>query len=225
MIATCLLSGGTVIKNLSVRKEAQPLPASDLYRERSIGSKIRQLFRPEHKLGSSIGILYRIQSFFSNLGRSRDRAEEASRKAMDTLRKKDPGLEPLRNVKDPVRGHPTAFKQIDPLPEFRPAYLPMSATDLCDMVIKFLPEKDQNSEYRLKIQTHIMAADRIHTSVLETFQYNGIDRALPLGEGNKPESVLKTLDELAKLTLDRESTSSIEVLQQSVSDYQQRLRR
>ncbi len=213
-----------MFKRLNERKEASPLPPSDFFRGRSLGSRFRELFRPTHKLGSSIGIFHRMQSFFSNLGRSRDRTEEVSRKAMDVLRSKDPGLEPPVHVKDTVRKNPTASRQLATFPAFTPGYLEMAAKDLCDSVTNALPEKDSPTEHRLKIQTHIMAADRIHNSLWENFRFDQIDRNLSLGEGNTPESVMKTLDAVAKLDLDPASKKSIEVLQQSVSHYQQKLR-
>jgi hypothetical protein len=207
-----------MLKKILGRTEAQPRPPSEPDQKRSVGARIRQLFRTPHKQPDLIGIGKRIQSYFENLVKGKDRTAEASRKTLEAVHGKDPSSDPHINVKQPARAKAPDFTRFNPA-SFRPAILPEPAQDSCDKVINCLPEGENFSETQLRVKAHILAAERIHKTVWKTFPAHDIDRNVSLGEGNDPGSVLETLGELSKLNLDEITKQSIEVLQESVAHY------
>ena len=207
-----------MLKKILGRTEAQPRPPSEPDQKRSVGARIRQLFRTPHKQPDLISIGNRIQSFFENLVKGKDRTAEASRKTTEAVHGNDPSSDPHINVKQPARTKAADFMRFNPS-SFRPALLPVSAQDSRDKVINCLPKAENSSETQRRVEAHIVAAERIHTSVWKTFDQNSIDHNVSLGQGNDPGSVLETLDELSKLNLDEDTKRSIEVLQESVAYY------
>ena len=207
-----------MLKKILGRTEAQPRPPSEPDQKRSVGARIRQLFRTPHKQPDLIGIGKRIQSYFENLVKGKDRTAEASRKTLEAVHGKDPSSDPHINVKQPARAKAPDFTRFNPV-SFRPAFLPEPVQDSCDKVINCLPEGENFSETQLRVKAHILAAERIHNTVWMTFPDHDIDRNVSLGEGNDPGSVLETLGELSKLNLDESTKRSIEVLQESVAYY------
>ena len=207
-----------MLKKILGRTEAQPRPPSEPDQKRSVGARIRQLFRTPHKQPDLIGIGKRIQSYFENLVKGKDRTAEASRKTLEAVHGKDPSSDPHINVKQPARAKAPDFTRFNPV-SFRPAFLPEPVQDSCDKVINCLPEGENSSETQLRVKAHIMAAESIHNTVWKTFQQNIVVRDVSLGQGNDPGSVLETLGELSKLNLDERTKRSIEVLQESVAYY------
>jgi hypothetical protein len=70
-----------------------------------------------------------------------------------------------------------------------------------------------DSEERMMVTTHLMAADRIHTSVCASYRLPSVDRNLNLGESNTPIAILTTLEKINKYALREEVQQSMEVQQ------------
>jgi hypothetical protein len=108
-----------------------------------------------------------------------------------------------------------------PLDTFEPGDLGIDIDDLTYQVADVINDPAK----RLVVTTHLMAADRIHTSVCESYLLLSVDRNLNLGESNAPIAILATLDEINKDKLSKGVQQSMEVLSKSVAFYNARLQR
>ena len=95
----------------------------------------------------------------------------------------------------------------------------MDIDDLTFAVAKKIIEPTE----RLIATTHLMAADRIHTSVCASYPLPFVDRSLNLGEPNTPSAILATINGINKDELSEELQKSMEVLRKSVVFYNAKL--
>jgi len=95
----------------------------------------------------------------------------------------------------------------------------MSIIDLTDAIENMI---DDGTE-RMIVTTHLMAADRIHTSVCASYPLLSVDRNLNLGESNAPRAVLETFNKINKLQLSEDVRQNLQVLRNSVAFYQRTL--
>ncbi|MCX7215875.1 MAG: hypothetical protein NTZ96_06010, partial [Burkholderiales bacterium] len=144
---------------------------------------------------------------------------------MTKLRESVPRIDSTAHIKDtPITKYqhssdPAPRSLPLPLKTFEPGNLDMDIDDLTFAVAKKIIEPTE----RLIATRHLMAADRIHTSVCASYPLPFVDRSLNLGESNTPSAILATINGINKDGLSEELQKSMEVLRKSVVFYNAKL--
>jgi hypothetical protein len=180
-----------------------------------------KLFQRSPELGDSFSLLYRIKRLIDRIKTGIKQVQVDQEDLMVKLRQSVPTIDSTVHIKDaPIAKYqPSAdpaprFLTI-PLETFKPGDLGMSIIDLTDAIENVINDPAK----RLVVTTHLMAADRIHTSVCASYPLLSVDRNLNLGESNAPIAILATLEEINKDELSEEVQQSMEVLKKSVTFY------
>ncbi len=184
-----------------------------------------KLFQRSPELGDSFSLLYRIKRLIDRIKTGTKQVQVDQQDLMAKLRQSVPTIDNTVHIKNaPIAKYqPSAdpaprFLAI-PLETFKPGDLGMSIIDLTDAIENMI---DDGTE-RMIVTTHLMAADRIHTSVCASYPLLSVDRNLNLGESNAPIAILATLEEINKDELSEEVQQSMEVLKKSVAFYNAKL--
>jgi hypothetical protein len=184
-----------------------------------------KLFQRSPELGDSFSLLYRIKRLIDRIKTGTKQVQVDQQDLMAKLRQSVPTIDNTVHIKNaPIAKYqPSAdpaprFLAI-PLETFKPGDLGMSIIDLTDAIENMI---DDGTE-RMIVTTHLMAADRIHTSVCASYPLLTLDRNLNLGESNAPRAVLDTFNKINKLQLSEDVRQNLQVLRNSVAFYQRTL--
>jgi hypothetical protein len=184
-----------------------------------------KLFQRSPELGDSFSLLYRIKRLIDRIKTGIKQVQVDQQDLMAKLRQSVPTIDNTVHIKNaPIAKYqPSA----DPAPRFltmhletfKPGDLGMDIDDLTHQVADVINDPAK----RLVVTTHLMAADRIHTSVCASYPLLSVDRNLNLGESNAPIAILATLEEINKDELSEGVRQSMEVLKKSVTFYNAKL--
>jgi hypothetical protein len=180
-----------------------------------------KLFQRSPELGDSFSLLYRIKRLIDRIKTGIKQVQVDQEDLMAKLRQSVPTIDSTVHIKDaPIAKYqpsadPAPRFLTMPLETFKPGDLGMSIIDLTDAIENVINDPAK----RLVVTTHLMAADRIHTSVCASYPLLSVDRNLNLGESNAPIAILATLEEINKDELSEEVQQSMEVLKKSVTFY------
>jgi hypothetical protein len=180
-----------------------------------------KLFQRSPELGDSFSLLYRIKRLIDRIKTGIKQVQVDQQDLMAKLRQSVPTIDSTVHIKDaPIAKYqpsadPAPRFLTMPLETFMPGDLGMSIIDLTDEIENVINDPAK----RLVVTTHLMAADRIHTSVRERYLFPSVDRNLNLGKLNAPSAILATLEEINKDELSEGVQQSMEVLKKSVTFY------
>ena len=186
-----------------------------------------KLFQRSPELGDGPSLLNKIKRLIDRIKTGTKQVQVDQQDLMAKLRQSVPTTNSMAHIKDvPIAKHQS---RPDPLPRFLP--MPLDTFEPGDLGIDIddltyqVADVINDPAKRLVVTTHLMAADRIHTSVCESYLLLSVDRNLNLGESNAPIAILATLDEINKDKLSKGVQQSMEVLSKSVAFYNGRLQR
>ena len=185
----------------------------------------KRLFQRSAEFGDGFSLLYRIKSLIDRIKTGIKEVRVDQQDLMTKLRESVPRIDSTAHIKDtPITKHqhssdPAPRSLPLPLKTFEPGNLDMDIDDLTFAVAKKIIEPTE----RLIATTHLMAADRIHTSVCASYPLPFVDRSLNLGESNTPSAILATINGINKDELSEDLQKSMEVLRKSVVFYNAKL--
>jgi len=174
-----------------------------------------KLFQRSSELGDGFSLLYRIKRLIDRIKTGIKQVQVDQQDLMAKLRQSVPTIDSTVHIKDaPIAKYqsspdPAPRFLTMPLETFEPGDLGMGIIDLTDAIENMITD----SEERMMVTTHLMAADRIHTSVCASYRLPSVDRNLNLGESNTPIAILTTLEKINKYALREEVQQSMEVQQ------------
>ena len=184
-----------------------------------------KLFQRSPELGDSFSLLYRIKRLIDRIKTGIKQVQVDQEDLMAKLRQSVPTIDSTVHIKDaPIAKYqpsadPAPRFLTMPLETFKPGDLGMDIDDLTHQVAHVINDPAK----RLVVTTHLMAADRIHTSVCASYPLLSVDRNLNLGESNAPRAVLDTFNKINKLQLSEDVRQNLQVLRNSVAFYQRTL--
>ena len=184
-----------------------------------------KLFQRSPELGDGSSLLNKIKRLIDRIKTGTKQVQVDQQDLMAKLRQSVPTIDNTVHIKNaPIAKYqpsadPAPRFLTMPLETFKPGDLGMDIDDLTHQVADMINDPAK----RLVVTTHLMAADRIHTSVCASYPLPLVDRNLNLGELNTPRAVLETFNKINKLQLSGDVRQNLQVLRNSVAFYQRTL--